>query len=61
MLHAGGRQGMWMGVSVLINLGASSGQISIIPVDTDMGTEVSIPTLGAIGVGMLALFFIPDL
>ena len=46
---------MWMGVCVLINFGASSGQIIIIPVDTTVGAEVSIHTLGAIGVGMVAL------
>ena len=38
------------------DLGASSGQISIIPVNIDSGTEVSINTLGAIGVEMVALF-----
>ena len=56
MLHAGGRQRMWMGVHVLMNLGASSGQINIIPVDTTVGAEVSIHTLGAISVGMVTLF-----
>ena len=38
-----------------MNLGASSGQMSIIPVDTAEGTEVSIHTFGAIDVGMLTL------
>ena len=47
---------MWVGVCVLMNLGAQSGQMNIIPVDTDVGAEVSIHTLGAIGVGMVALF-----
>ena len=46
---------MWMGVCVLMNLGASSGQIIIIPFDTAVGAEVHIHTLGAIGVGMVAL------
>ena len=46
---------MWMGVCVLMNLGASSGQIIIIPVDTTGDVEVSIHTLGAISVGMVAL------
>ena len=55
MLHAGGRQRMWMGVCVLMNLGASSGHIIIIPVNTTVGAEVSIHTFGAIGVGMVAL------
>ena len=42
---------MWMGVCVLMNLGGSSGQIIVIPVDTSVGAEVSIHTLGAIDVG----------
>ena len=46
---------MWMGVCVLMNLGVSLGQIIIIPDDTTVGTEVSIQTFGAIGVGMVAL------
>ena len=46
---------MWMGVCVLMNLGASSGQIIIISVDTIVGAEVSIHMFGAIGVGMVAL------
>ena len=49
MLHAGGSQRMWLGVCVLTNLGAASGQMSIIPVDANNHT------LGAIGVGMLTL------
>ena len=44
-----------MGVCVLMNLGASSGQMSIIPVDTAAGTEINIQTFGAIDVGMLTL------
>ena len=46
---------MWMGVHVLLNLGASSGQIIIIPIDIVVGAEVSIHIFGAIGVGMVAL------
>ena len=46
---------MWMGVCVLMNLGASLGQIIIIPVNTTVGAEVSIHTFGAIGMRMLAL------
>ena len=46
---------MWMGVCILINLGASSGQMSITPVNTTVGAEVSIHTFGAIGMGMLIL------
>ena len=45
---------MSMGVSVLMNQGASFGQINISPVNTDLGAEVSIHRLGAIGVGMVA-------
>ena len=55
-LHAGGRQRMWIGVCVLMNLGASPGQIKVIPVDTTVGADVSIHMLGVIGVGMVALF-----
>ena len=44
-----------MGVCVLMNLGATSGQIIIIPVDTTVGAEVSIQTFGAIGVVMVEL------
>ena len=44
-----------MGVCVLMNLGTSSGQIIIIPVDNSVGAEVNIHTLGAIGEGMVAL------
>ena len=50
---------MWMGICILMNLGTSSGQIFIIPVDTTVGAEVSIHTLGAISVGMVALFLFP--
>ena len=46
---------MWMGVCVLMNLGVFSGQIIIIPVDTAVGAAICIHTLGAIGVGMVAL------
>ena len=46
-----------MGVCVLMTLGASSGQIIIISVDTTVGAEVSIHILGAIGARMVALFF----
>ena len=46
---------MWMGVCVLMNLGASSGQIIVIPINTAVGAEVSIHKFGAIGVGMVAL------
>ena len=44
-----------MGLCVLMNLGASLGQIIIIPVNTTVGAEVSIHTFGAVGVGMVAL------
>ena len=35
---------------VLMNLVASSGQMSVIPVDTNVGVEVNIQTFGAISV-----------
>ena len=38
-----------------MNLGASSGHMSIIPGDTTVGSEVSIQIFGAIDVGMLTL------
>ena len=44
---------MWMGVCVLMMLGASSGEIIIIPVNITVGAEVSIHAFGAIGVGWL--------
>ena len=50
-----------MGVCVLMNLGASSGQIVVIPVDTIVGAEFSIHTLGAISVRMVVLFGVPNL
>ena len=43
------------GVCILMNLGASSGQLSVIPFDTVVGTEVNIQTFGVIDVGMLTL------
>ena len=46
---------MWMGACILMNLGASSGQIIVIPVYTAVGAEVSIHTLGAIGMRIVAL------
>ena len=55
MWHAGGSQRMWMGDCVLMNLGAASGQMSIIPVDAGVGAEVSIHMFGAICMGMLTL------
>ena len=44
-----------MGVCVLMNLGASPGQMSVILVDTAAGAEVNIQTFGVICVGMLTL------
>ena len=55
MLQAGVNQRIWMGVCVFMNLGASSRQVSVIPVDAAVGAEVSIHTFEAIGVGMLTL------
>ena len=54
-LHAGGRLRMWIAVCVLMNLGAWLGEIIIIPINTAVGVEVIIHTLGAISVGMVAL------
>ena len=39
-----------------MNLGASSGQINTNPVDTTVAAEDIIHALGAIGIGMVALF-----
>ena len=52
---------MWIGVCVLMNLGTTSGQMSIIPVNTAVGAEVSIHTFGAIGCGDAHTIGIPDL
>ena len=56
VLQAGGNQRTWMGVYILMNLGASSGQMSVVPVGTAAGAEVNIQTFGAMDVGMLTLF-----
>ena len=52
---------MWVGVCVLMNLGVSSEQIIIIPVNTVVGAEVSIHTFGAIGVGICPQFLLCSL
>ena len=44
-----------MGVCISMNLFASSGQMSIIPVDTAAGAEVNIQPFGVIDVGMLTI------
>ena len=44
-----------MGICVLINLGAPPEQINVIPVNTTVGAEIRIHTLGAIGEGMVEL------
>ena len=44
-----------MGVYVVMNLGVSLEQMSVIPGDTAVGAEVSIHTFRAIGAGMLTL------
>ena len=44
-----------MGVCILMNLVVSSGQMSVIPVDTAAGAEVNIQTFGVIDAGMLTL------
>ena len=48
-----------MGVCGMMDLGASSGQMSIIPGDTAAGAEVNTQTFGAIDVGMLTLLTFP--
>ena len=59
VLQAGGSQRMWMGVCGMIDLGASSGQMSVIPDDTAVGAEVIIQTFGVIDVGILTLLAFP--
>ena len=54
-LHAGCNQSIWMGVCSMMDLGASPGQMSVIPDGTAAVGEVIIQTLGAIDVGMLTL------
>ena len=46
---------MWMGACGMMNLGASPGQMSAIPIGTAVVGEVTIQILGAIDVGMLIL------
>ena len=46
---------MCMGVCVLMNLGASSGQMRVISIGITIGTEVRIHTFGAIDVWMRTL------
>ena len=54
-LHAGGSHRMWIGLCVLMNLGASSGQIRVIPISTAEGPEVGIHIFRTIDIGMLIL------
>ena len=54
-LHAGHSQSMWMGVCSVTDLGASVGQMSVIPEGTVAGGEVIIQTFRAMDVGMLTL------
>ena len=44
-----------MGVCGMMGLGASSGQMSVIPDDTAVGSEVIIQTFGVIDASMLTL------
>ena len=53
-LNAGCNQSTWVGVCGLTDLGASPGQMSMIPDGTAAVGEVVIQTFGAIDVGMLA-------
>ena len=55
VLHAGGNGRMWMGTCVLMNLGASSGQMRVIPIDTAVGAQL------AFLICREHLFSIPDL
>ena len=54
-LHAGCSQSTWIGVNGVTDLGASPGQMSVIPDGTAVVGEVIIQTFGAIYVGMLML------
>ena len=54
-LHAGCSQSTWMGVCGMTDLGASPGQMNVIPEGTAMVGEVIIQTVGAMDVGMLTL------
>ena len=54
-LHAGCNQSTWMGVCGITDLGASLGQMGVIPYGTAVVGEVIIQTFGAIDVGMLIL------
>ena len=50
-----------MGVCGMMDLGASSGQMSIIPDETVVGGEVITQIFVVIDVGMLTLLSFPDL
>ena len=54
-LHAGCNQSMWIGVCGMADLGASPGQMSVIPRGTAAVGEVIIQTFGTIDVSMLIL------
>ena len=51
----GCNQNTWMGVCGMMDLGASPGQMSVIPYGTAAVGEIITWTLGAIHVGMLIL------
>ena len=55
MLHASCNQSLWMGVCGMTDLGASPGQLSVIPKGTAVIGKVIIQTFGAMDVGMLTL------
>ena len=55
VLYAGCNQSTWMGVCGMTDLGASPGQMSVIPEGTAVVGEVIIQTFGAMDVGMLML------
>ena len=54
-LHADCSQRTWMGVCGVKDLGASPGQMGVIPEGTTVVGEVIIQTFGAMDVGMLTL------
>ena len=54
-LHAGCNQIMWMGVCGITDLGATLGQMSVMPGGTAVVGEVIILMFGAMDVGMLML------
>ena len=59
VLHAGCSQSVCKGVCGVIVLGASPGQMSVIPEGTTIVGDIIIHTFGAIDVGRLTLLAFP--